>query len=342
MDVTTVEEIVIQMEETYGQAQRIWVMDWGMVSEKNIDFLRGRNARYLVGTPKSQLQYFEEPLLDKEGWQEVQDGLEAKLVAHSDGKGDEQYVLCRSTARIAKERAMLQRQSDRLCEELEKIDRVLFRKAEPNVEKVGRRIGRWLGRYPAAAKTIEVEVDRNEQGSAVALRYSSRLDKGRSTDHRLGAYLLRTNCTETDPAKLWKWYIQLTQAEAAFRTAKNDLKLRPVYHRRTDRVEAHILVCFLSLALWRVLEQWMSAKGLGTCARKLVDEFSTIHSMEVVVPVKRESVQTEVRVRTVARPERRVAELLKHLGIDLPKRNRVFDPNVVPKTKPENEKAPII
>jgi transposase len=331
-DVTTVEEIITQMEQTYGQAQRVWVMDRGMVSEKNIAFLRQRNARYLVGTPKSQLRTFELPLLDKEGWHQVQDGLEAKLLAHPDGKGEEQFVLCRSTARAAKERAMLQRQTDLLCEELQKIDRALHRKAESDVEKIGRRIGRWLGKYASAAKVVDVQVDRNADGAATGLTITSRLEKGQATDKHHGAYLLRTNCTETDPAQLWRWYIQLTQAESAFRTAKSDLKLRPIYHRKTDRVEAHILVCFLALSLWRVLEQWMNGKGLGTCARKLVAQIGSITSMDVVVPIKRESTMTEMRIRTVARPDRPVAELLAQLGIDLPTRNRILDPNVVPKT----------
>ena len=333
-DVTTVEEIITRMEEIYGQAQRVWVMDRGMVSEKNIAFLRQRNARYLVGTPKSQLRNFEQPLLDKEGWHQVQDGLEAKLLAHPDGKGEEQFVLCRSTARAAKERAMLQRQADLLCEELQRIDLTLRRRPEADVEKVGRRIGRWLGKYASAAKVVDVEVERNADGAAVALTISSRLGKGQATDQHHGAYLLRTNCTETDPAQLWRWYIQLIQAEAAFRTAKSDLKLRPVFHRRTDRVEAHILVCFLALALWRVLEQWMMGKGLGSCARKLVAQIGSITSMDVVIPVKRESTLTEIRIRTVARPDRPVAELLARLGLDLPSRNRVLGQDVVPKNTP--------
>ena len=105
-DVTTVEEIVRTMEQKYGQPQRVWVMDRGMVSEKNIEFLRERGARYLVGTPKSQLRQFEAELLEKEGWSQVQSGLEAKLLAHPDGRGLEQFVLCRSTARADKESAM--------------------------------------------------------------------------------------------------------------------------------------------------------------------------------------------------------------------------------------------
>lgn len=323
-DVTTVEEIVKSMEEKYGQAGRVWVMDRGMVSEKNIEFLRSQKARYLVGTPKSQLREFEKELLEKSGWSEVQSGLEARLVAHPDGKGEEQFVLCRSTARAQKERAMLQSQVEKLCSELQKIDEGLRSKPAANLEQVGRRIGRWLGRYPAAAKIVSVEVSHDEQKHATGLVIRSHLQKGQQAEQRHGAYLLRTNCTETDPAKLWRWYIQLTQAEAAFRTAKSDLGMRPIYHQKTARVEAHILICFLALALWRVLEQWMNAKGLGTCARKLVAEIATLKSMDVVVPVKRGETTAELTVRTVSHPPRHVAELLTRLQLALPKRNRIL------------------
>ena len=145
-----------------------------------------------------------------------------------------------------------------------------------------------------------------------------------------GAYLLRTNCTETDPAKLWRWYIQLTQAEAAFRTAKSDLGLRPIYHQKTDRVEAHLLICFLSLALWRSLEMWMQSKSLGSSARKVVAAFSTIRSMDVTVPVKRAERVLTLRLLTVAKPDADVALLLTHLGLRLPKGSKLVQ-NVVEK-----------
>jgi hypothetical protein len=120
---------------------------------------------------------------------------------------------------------------------------------------VGRRIGRHLGKYPAAAAIVVAEVLSDAQGRAAGLQVFSRLEAGQKAHRQKGAYLLRTNCDKTDPALLWRWYIQLTQAEAAFRTAKSDLGLRPVFHHREDRVRAHILICFLSLALWRTLEQ---------------------------------------------------------------------------------------
>ena len=329
-DVTTVEEIVKMMEEKYGAAERVWVMDRGMVSEANIDFLRSRKALYIVGTPKSELRHFEAALLEDENWSLVQDGLEARLVEHPDGNGTEKYVLCRSTARAEKERAMLVRQSEGLTAALAKIDAWLWRNPQADLEQVGRRIGRALGKYPAATRIIEAQVRKNQEGCACGLQIYSRLEQGQSAHARWGAYLLRTNCEQTDPAILWRWYTQLIAAEAAFRTAKSDLGLRPIYHHTESQVEAHILVCFLALALWRSLEQWMAAKGLGTCARKLIDSVSTLKSMDVILPVERSGVRTELRLRVVAKPEKETSQLLAHLGLQIPRRSKIIE-NVVPK-----------
>jgi transposase len=330
-DVTTVEEVVTMMEKKYGQAQRIWVMDRGMVSEANIAFLRERRARYIVGTPKSWLRHFEAKLLDKENWQQVQDGVEARLVELPGGAGQEKFILCRSTQRAFKERAMLERQSDRLTAALIRIDARLRRRPQSNLEAVGRSIGRVLGKYPAAAAILEATVIADARGRAAALTITSDIERGQQAALRKGAYLLRTNCEETNPALLWRWYIQLTQAESAFRTAKSDLGLRPIYHHKTDRVKAHILVCFLGLALWRCLEQWMAAKGMGTCARTLVKAIATIKSMDVILPIRRGSDHLSLRLRLVAKPENDVTQLLAHLGLQLPLHSKFIE-NVVPKT----------
>ena len=319
-DVTTVEDMVKMMEEKYGQPQRIWVMDRGMVSEDNIEFLRERKARYLVGTPKRQLKQFEAQLLEKEHWAQVQEGVEVKLVPHPDGGTDEQYVLCRSSARRQKEAAMIELARKRLRAQLDKTHAWLQKRAARDAGLIERRIGRWLGRFPAAERLISVGVERNADGHATGLKITEHAERSAWAEHAHGAYLLRTNCTETDPAKLWRWYMQLSQAEDAFRISKSDLSLRPVFHQKTERVEAHILVCFLTLALWRTLELWMQGKGLGNCSRQLIKEVATVRSMDVVLPVKPSQSQEscEVRLRVVARPDRPVAELLVRLGLELP------------------------
>ena len=319
-DVTTVEEMVEVMEEKYGQPQRIWVMDRGMISEENIEFLRERQARYIVGTPKSQLKAFEAQLLQKENWAEVQEGVEVKLVAHPDGGTDEQYVLCRSSARRQKEVAMIELARKRLRTQLDKTHASLQKRPARDAGAIERRIGRWLGRFPAAERLISVVVERNPEGSATGLKITEHAERSAWAELAHGAYLLRTNCTEKDPAKLWRYYMQLSQAEDAFRISKSDLNLRPVFHQKTQRVEAHILVCFLTLALWRTLEMWMRGKGLGNCSRQLIKEVATVRSMDVVLPVRQNESQqlSEVRLRVVARPDRPVAELLVRLGLELP------------------------
>jgi transposase len=331
-DVTTVEEMVEVMEQKYGQAHRVWVMDRGMISEENIDFLRERKARYIVGTPKSQLKAFEAQLLEKENWAQVQEGVEVKLVPHPDGGSDEQYVLCRSSARRQKEAAMIDLARKRLRGQLDKTHASLQKRAARDVGLIERRIGRWLGRFPAAERLLSVAVERNAQGHATGLKISEHAERAAWAEQAHGAYLLRTNCTEKDPAKLWRWYMQLSQAEDAFRISKSDLNLRPVFHQKTKRVEAHLLVCFLSLALWRTLEMWMRGKGLGNCSRQLVKEVATVRSLDVVLPVKPKDNQEthEVRLRVVARPDRPVTELLVRLGLELPSAPKLVQ-NVVEK-----------
>lgn len=331
-DVTTVEDMVEMMEDKYGQAQRIWVMDRGMISEDNLDFLRDRQARYIVGTPKSQLRRFEQHLAEQENWAQVQAGVEVKLVPHPDGGSNEQYVLCRSSARREKEAAMIELARQRLRVQLDKTHATLQQRPARDPGRIERRVGRWLGRYPAAEPLIEVSVQRNDQGQACGLKITERAERTAWAQQAHGAYLLRTNCTEKDPSKVWRWYIQLSQAEDAFRISKSDLNLRPVFHQKTERVEAHILVCFLTLALWRTLEMWMRGKGLGDCSRQLLKEVSTVRSMDVVLPVKETLSQQmrEVRLRVVSRPDRLVAELLARLGLDLPSAPKMVQ-NVVEK-----------
>jgi hypothetical protein len=241
-DVTTIEDMVRLMEEKYGRAKRIWVLDRGMISEENIDFLCGRNARYLVGTPKSQIKKFQAQLLEDRDWAPVQEGVEVKLVAHPDGGPDEQYILCRSSARRQKEAAMLELQRQRLRARLDKTHATLQRRAAKDPGRIERRVGRWLGRFPAAERLMEIIVQRDPAGHACGLQIIEKAERAAWAQQAQGAYLLRTNCPEKDPAKLWRWYMQLTQAEDAFRISKSDLSLRPVFHQKTQRVEAHILV----------------------------------------------------------------------------------------------------
>jgi Transposase DDE domain len=189
-DVTTVEEIITVMAAKYGQAKRIWVMDRGMVSEENIEFLRAHGAQYIVGTPKAQLRQFEKELLAEKDWTAVREEVEVKLLAHPDGKGSEQFVLCRSAARRQKEKAMLARQEQRLWEKLWEIHRSLEKKPAA-ADGIERRVGKWLGRWPAAEKLFEVEVLRDPGGQACGLNVACVVDRRQWAARAQGAYLLR-------------------------------------------------------------------------------------------------------------------------------------------------------
>ena len=327
-DVTTLEEMVEGMEDKYGKPRGVWVIDRGISSEENLSWLRERGAKYLVGTPKSQLRHYQAQLLEQGDWQQVREGLEVKLIEGPEGT--ERFILCRSTDRGAKESAMLQRQVDRLREQFAKVDAGLKRRSSARPGLVERRLGRWMGRYPAAAAIFEVELQYDRQQRACGLNVRERPERMEWARRTHGAYLLRTNHAEDDAASLWRWYIQLTQAEAAFRISKSDLGLRPLFHQKAVRVEAHILVCFLALAMGRTLEQWMHAKGLGDCARQLLTELDELRSMDVVLPTTDAG---ELRLRVVARPEKALAQLLARLGLDLPNMPKGVQ-NVVPKNAP--------
>jgi transposase len=326
-DSTTVESVVEAMEGKYGQAQRIWVMDRGMVSEENLKFIRGRGGSYIVGTPKATLRRFEQYLVDRD-WHEVQEGVEVKLVAGPEN--EETFILTRSRDRRAKEQAMHQRFCDRMEAGLERLKASAEKGRLKDPELARERLGRLKERYWRAGSAFDVRM-RKITGSNGKSRLSitwSRNDRW-SEWHALseGCYLLRTNLTETDPAKLWKMYIQLTDAEWAFRITKDELAIRPIWHHKDDRVQAHILICFLAYCLWKALAQWMRASGLGDAPRRLVEEFARIKSGDVVLPtVTRDGRPGKtVRVRCVTTPDAAQKVLLNRLGLTLPQHLRYLE-----------------
>jgi len=319
-DVTTLDDMIELLEQRYGQARRIWVFDRGIVSEDNLGELRERGARYVVGTPKSMLRKFEVELL-RDGWEQAtESGVEVKTATHPDG-GNDSFILCRSPQRREKERAMLRKHAERLEQKLRAVQASVRAGRLRNRATAERRIGRWLGRFTRAEDLFRVELLPVE-GPLENVRIERRQHVETWAAMAQGAYLLRSNIEGEEPARLWQWYIQLTQAEAAFRTSKSDLGLRPVFHQKAERVEAHILVCFLALVLWRSLEQWMSAKGLGTCARRLVAEMKEVRSLDVVLNVKDHG---PVRLRVVGQPAKPLQQLLQRLGLSLPNRPKQME-----------------
>jgi transposase len=323
VDVTTTQEMVEILEKKYGKAGRVWVMDRGMVSEDNLKYLRSTGARYLVGTPKSMLKKFERELLDQ-SWEEVQPGVDVKVCRSPDGT-DETFVLCRSLGRREKENAILNRFVTRLEAGLAKLVEQAEKGKLKDRQKVERRIGRLLEQNSRAAALFIVDVTegRDKKLSIIMRknedRYRQALDSG-------GSYILRTNWMESDPKTLWNTYIQLTEVEDSFRTEKHDLGMRPIFHHKKDRTQAHILVCFLALAMWRTLQQWMKASGLGTAPRKLLEELRELKSLDVLLPTREKT----IRLRMVATPEKQLKVLLQRMKILIPNGPKVIE-NVVEK-----------
>lgn len=324
-DVTTVKEIVTKIEDEYGVADRIWVMDRGMVSEANLDFLRQKQRRYLIGTPKGQLRRFEAELL-AQGWNEVHAGLEVKLCPAPDG--EETFILCRSADRREKERAMHERAAERLEAGLRELSAACEKgtRYAQTVAQVERRVGRLLAKSTRAARLFQVTVSPLEaaphpkEGAAenparVTITWKRHPVWDEWAALSEGCYLLRTNVKEWTGEELWRAYIQLTEAEAAFRIQKSDLSLRPVWHQKEERVHAHILVCFLGYVLWKTLGKLCQAAGLGDCPRKVFDEVSQLRSVDVVLPTRQ---GVEIRRRCVERPDEHQSILLQHLRLSLP------------------------
>jgi transposase len=344
-DVTTVEEIVETMEKRYGKSDRIWVMDRGMTSESNLEFLRQDNRRYIIGTPKSMLKKFEQQLL-KEDWTTIRDGIEVKLCTMPQEEGEDQetgevtetFILCRSRDRIEKDKAIVKRAADKIQERLIAMQ---SRCEKQNRDQLilSREIGRLLGQNTRAAHLFEVNVLNKEEppkSETKSKTSNKKNNKKRSKQyakiqwervkkvsdwHELsdGCYLLRSNVSDWSEDDLWKAYIQLTEAENAFRIHKTDLSLRPVWHQKEDRVRAHILVCFIAYVLWKMLDQKCQRSGLGDEPRRVLSELSEIRLVDVVLPTDSGH---EIRNRCVARPSEHQKILLQRLGLRLPTKIR--------------------
>jgi transposase len=314
-DVTTLREIVERMERRYGREGRIWAVDRGMISAANLKWLQERGSRYVVGTPKGELKRYEHEGLQGT-WTEIREGLEVRTVPGN--LGSETVILCRSADRAAKERAMRQRFEQRIEQGLEVIAQgCARRKYKSGV--IERRVGRLLGINARAARLYTVEVGRDASGR-VGVTWSRKAAALASAERREGCYLLRSNVTDWTAEELWKAYMQLTEAEAAFRIQKDELRLRPVWHQTAERVQAHILVCFLAYVLRKTLEGWSRRAGLGRSVATLLEEFARIQSTDVVLPTKE---GPTVRLRCVVRPDRAQTILLHHLGLELPHRLRL-------------------
>ena len=322
-DSQTVQTIVAAMEARHGALGRVWIADRGMASAKTLAWLRQTGRRYIIGAPKSQLKTFRGELAGQDGWRTVKEGVEVKLARDPDT--EETVILCRSEDRRSKERAMHDKFSRRIEQALERLSARMAHARKPlDPAAINRQIGRILQKNQRAAArfAIALEPDAGLAGLRLRVDHDPAFDDWAALSE--GAYLLRSNVRDWSDRQLWKAYIQLTQAEAAFRVQKDQLNLRPIWHQREDRVQAHILVCFLAFALWKSLEMWQERAGLGNSPRTVLEELARIQSHDVVLPT---AAHGEIRLLCIAQPDAAQAALLDRLGVNLPKRMRL----------PENE-----
>ena len=319
-DSTTVKTIVETMEARHGTVGKVWIMDRGMASAENIAWLRHTGRRYILGTPKSELRKWAPALAEHTHWREIREGIEVKLCAAPDGAA-ETFILCRSQERIEKEKAMHARFSARIEEGVAKLQaRIAKSQKRLNRDAINRQIGRLLQRNQRAAARFAIELKDAHTPAGCVLEVSVQDGFDQWAALSEGAYVLRSNVADWSDEKLWKAYIQLTQAEAAFRIQKDQLAIRPIWHQREDRVQAHILVCFLAFVLWKTLELWQQRAGLGNSPRTLLEELARIQAHDVILPT---NTHGEVRLRCVTQPDAAQAALLDCLGIVLPKRIRI-------------------
>jgi transposase len=325
-DSRTLQTIVATMEARHGMVGRVWITDRGMASAENLAWLRATGRRYIIGAPKAELKKFGAELGTASGWRTVHEGVEVKLARHPET--NETVILCRSADRRSKERAMHDKFSRRIEAALERLEaRIARSKKRLDPAPLNRQIGRFLQQNQRAAArfTIALEPDGCPAGLRLRVTCNAAFDDWAAISE--GAYLLRSNITDWSDQQLWKAYIQLTQAEAAFRIQKDQLNVRPIWHQREDRVQAHILVCFLAFVLWKSLEMWQQRAGLGNSPRTILEELARIQSHDIVLPT---ATHGQIRLRCVTQPDPAQAALLDRLGIVLPKRMRIAEHEAQP------------
>ena len=302
-DKTTLRAMLERIQQRYGKAERIWVMDRGIPTEAVLAELRASESRvqYLVGTPKGRLTKLEAALAERE-WQQVRPSLRVKLLPQ-DG---ELYVLAHSAARAGKERGMRQR----------KLKAYWKRLGELAAQECGRdELLQKLGAARDRAGRVAAGLVRVTVTDIGTLTYSLERTKLRTMRQREGRYLLRTNLSAEDPSLVWRCYMQLVAVEEAFRTLKGDLGLRPIFHHRAERIEAHLFVAFLAYCLSTTLRQRLRAVAGGLMPRVVFEKLATVQMLDVIVPTTAGRELVMVR-RT--EPSRDVNLLVERLGWCLP------------------------
>lgn len=302
-DRTTLRDFLRRIEAQYGKASRIWVMDRGIPTEAVLKEMRASDPPiyYLVGTPKGRLSKLEKDLTVLP-WQQVREGVEVKILPHN----EELYVLAQSRDRVNKERSMRRRQLKTLWKRLKQLAGMKLKR-----DALLLKLGAVRQMSPSAWRLVQIVTPRVEE----PLRFTLRKDRLRQTRRREGRYLLRTNLTDTDPARLWTFYTQLVRVEDAFRNLKGDLEIRPIYHQKENRIEAHIFVAFLAYCLHVTLAQRMKTYAPGLTSRSILEQLKAMQMLDVRVPT------TDGRWLHMSRytqPDKTQQLLLAQLGLVLP------------------------
>jgi hypothetical protein len=302
-DNQTLRQFLAKIEAQYGKAQRVWVMDRGIPTEEVLAEMRQSDppVRYLVGTPKGRLTRLEKLLVDQP-WQQARQGVQVKLLAQ-DG---EFYVFAESADRVLKERAMRRRQLKWLWRRLHELAAM-----KTTREQLLMKLGAARAKAPVGWRLVDVKVEKASAAFTVTLNR----DKLRKVRRREGRYLLRTNLTESDPATLWQYYIQLVAVEEAFKNLKADLAIRPVFHQEERRIEAHIFIAFLAYCLYVTLQRRLHALAPGLTARSALEKFAAVQMIDVHLPTTdgRELVLTRY-----TQPEPELQLLINQLKFQLP------------------------
>ena len=326
-DVSTMETILRMVERKYGKARRIWVFDRGIVSEENLATIRKRGGQYLVGTPRSQMKQFQAELLNQQTWTQVRPEVEVKQVAIP--QGEETYILCRTKGRQEKEEAIRSRFSSSMEKALRGLEKTIAAGRLKDRHKMERRLGKIQARHPQVNDLYDIELRQTAAG--VRLFWQMKEERKAWRESREGAYLLRTNLQAKTAEELWTKYMQLTEAEAAFRALKSELSIRPLFHQKEPRVKAHVMVAFLGYALWVTLKHWLkrrpaivphpSLSGVDDAQpfspRKALALLSTLHSADIMLPT---TDGREIRLRRITEPDAEQKSLLHQLGLSLPDR----------------------
>jgi transposase len=308
-DSTTLSDFLDRIEQRYGRANRIWVMDRGIPTEDSLAKMRAIGASYLVGTPKGRLSKLEQSFL-AQPWARVRDGVQVKRLATE----QDVYVLAQSDARIDKERGMRRKRLRRYVDRLQALQgQVLTR------DQLLMKLGAAKHEAGRAAHLVQVMIPKasttKDDKKAASLEF--RLDRARlrQVRRREGRYLLRTNLDAQQPERLWTFYIQLTEVEQAFKELKHDLAVRPIFHRNEDRIEAHIFVAFLAYCLQVTLKANLRPLAGGLTPREVITKFKSMQMVDVLIPT------TDGRELTLSRhtqPEPEHRMLLQQLRLSLP------------------------